>query len=76
MLLTSCISPTSTGTTHAGSVTAAPSTTVHARPGSLTALATLPVKGRAPKTGYARSQFGTAWTDDTDNPLGHNGCDT
>ena len=34
------------------------------------ALATLPVKGRAPKTGYTRDQFGAAWTD-TD----HNGCD-
>lgn len=41
-----------------------------------TALATLPTKGRAPKTGYARTRFGTAWTDTTDSPLGHNGCDT
>jgi len=32
-------------------------------------LATLPVKGRAPKTGYARSQFGNGW----DTSLG---CDT
>lgn len=31
----------------------------------------LEVKGRAPKTGYEREQFGPAWTD-TD----HNGCDT
>ncbi|WP_124055200.1 HNH endonuclease family protein [Arcanobacterium ihumii] len=31
----------------------------------------LPVKGRAPKTGYSRKQFGPAWAD-TD----HNGCDT
>jgi len=29
------------------------------------------VKGRAPKTGYARDQFGTAWKD-----VDHNGCDT
>lgn len=29
------------------------------------------VKGRAPKTGYAREQFGTAWKD-----VDHNGCDT
>ncbi|MCF8589867.1 HNH endonuclease family protein [Gordonia liuliyuniae] len=28
------------------------------------ALAGLPVKGRAPKAGYARSQFGKAWTDE------------
>lgn len=35
-------------------------------------LTTLPVKGRAPKTGYDREvQFGTAWTD-----VNHNGCDT
>ncbi len=34
-------------------------------------LATIPVKGRAPKTGYSRDQFGPAWTD-----VDHNGCDT
>ncbi|WP_087874456.1 HNH endonuclease family protein [Arthrobacter globiformis] len=34
-------------------------------------LAALPVKGRAPKTGYDREEFGPAWSD-TD----HNGCDT
>ncbi|SDR10266.1 Protein of unknown function [Tsukamurella pulmonis] len=33
------------------------------RRGALAALEQLPVKGRAPKTGYARSQFGIAWTD-------------
>ena len=39
-----------------------------------TALATLgqvAVRGRAPKTGYARLQFGEAWTD-----VDGNGCDT
>jgi hypothetical protein len=36
----------------------------------------LPVKGRAPKTGYTREQFGPAWTDDNNDALGHNGCDT
>lgn len=35
------------------------------------ALATLAVKGRAPKTGYDRSEFGSAWTD-----VDGNGCDT
>ena len=35
------------------------------------ALAGLAVKGRAPKTGYARSQFGQAWAD-----VDRNGCDT
>jgi hypothetical protein len=34
-------------------------------------LATIPVKGRAPKTGYARGEFGPAWTD-----VDRNGCDT
>ena len=35
-------------------------------------LATLPVKGRAPKTGYDReAMFGTAWVD-----VDRNGCDT
>jgi hypothetical protein len=34
------------------------------------ALAKLPAKGRAPKTGYTRDQFGAAWSD-----IDHNGCD-
>ncbi len=38
---------------------------------ALDALGKLPVKGRAPKTGYARDQFGAAWSD-----VDHNGCDT
>lgn len=36
-----------------------------------TVLNALAVKGRAPKTGYSRSQFGKAWAD-----VDHNGCDT
>ena len=48
-----------------------PAKDVKAPSGSaLAALKTVPVKGRAPNTGYSRDQFGTAWTD-TD----HNGCD-
>jgi len=43
---------------------------------TLAKLDTLAIKGRAPKTGYSRSQFGDAWTDDVTVPLGHNGCDT
>jgi hypothetical protein len=39
-------------------------------------LAILPVKGRAPLTGYSRDQFGAAWTDDVTVADGHNGCDT
>jgi hypothetical protein len=38
---------------------------------ALAALATLPVKGRAPRTGYARELFGQAWAD-----VDRNGCDT
>lgn len=38
---------------------------------ALVALAGLPVKGRAPMTGYARDRFASAWLD-TDR----NGCDT
>lgn len=56
---------TSTTSTVASSTSAAP-------PGpALEALATLPVKGRAPKTGYDREQFGAAWAD-----VDRNGCDT
>ena len=38
---------------------------------ALAALGDLPVKGRAPKTGYDRDQFGPAWAD-----VDRNGCDT
>lgn len=38
---------------------------------ALARLQGIPVKGRAPKTGYSRDEFGPAWSD-TD----HNGCDT
>ena len=34
-------------------------------------LASIPVKGKAPNTGYSRGQFGPAWSD-----VDHNGCDT
>jgi len=43
---------------------------------ALSLLATIPVKGRAPKTGYSRFQFGQPWTDDVDVEGGHNHCDT
>lgn len=39
-------------------------------------LDTLPVKGRAPKTGYAREQFGAAWTDSSRAPWSENGLST
>jgi hypothetical protein len=39
---------------------------------ALSVLETLPVKGRAPATGYSRTgEFGSAWLD-----VDHNGCDT
>lgn len=54
-----------------------PSQTVGAGSGEVSAalqtLAGLPVKGRAPKTGYTRDQFGQAWSDDVDVEGGHNG---
>jgi hypothetical protein len=37
---------------------------------ALAALDSLPVKGRAPKTGYSRAQFGPTWAD-----IDHDGCD-
>ena len=49
-------------------------TTTAAEPGAVEAadlLATLPVKGRAPKTGYERALFGPTWAD-----VDQNGCDT
>lgn len=42
-----------------------------ARGTALVALAALPVKGRAPMTGYERDRFGYAWLD-----ADRNGCDT
>jgi hypothetical protein len=43
-------------------------------------LRTIPVKGKAPDTGYSsktRSQlYGPAWTDATNAPMGRDGCDT
>lgn len=54
------------------SVTSVPAPTGTA----LAALGRLPIKGRAPRAGYARSQFGERWTDDNDDVWGHNGCDT
>ncbi len=49
-----------------------PATTAVEQPGlAIATLETLPVKGRAPKTGYTRDQFGQAWAD-----VDRNGCDT
>jgi hypothetical protein len=40
-------------------------------PTTVDVISTLQVKGRAPKTGYTRAQFGPAWKD-----VDSNGCDT
>jgi Protein of unknown function (DUF1524) len=87
VLLVGCVSsssatPASTGSAGSSARTPTASTgpsgepsasaTSHSPSGSaLAALATLPVKGRAPMTGYSRAQFGPAWED-----VDHNGCDT
>lgn len=65
-----CTSPTGSPSTPtarlptsgAASLSGAPSTTATVTPGSaLAAAEALPVKGRAPKTGYSRLQFGPSW---------------
>ena len=43
---------------------------------AIAVLQSLPVKGRAPKTGYNRDQFGQRWSDNVSVESGHNGCDT
>ena len=64
------------GVAPSGSTTSTPrgsaSPTVTAPAGSaLAALRRLAVKGRAPMTGYSRTEFGPAWAD-----VDRNGCDT
>jgi hypothetical protein len=54
-----------------GEVRTVSDTSATAGQSALAVLATLDVKGRAPKTGYDRDQFGQRWLD-TDR----NGCDT
>ncbi|MBN9611620.1 MAG: DUF1524 domain-containing protein [Actinobacteria bacterium] len=73
MTLFSSLAPTATDTPRANPPAASsvvPATEI-AR-----VLGTLAVKGRAPKTGYTRAQFGPAWSDDVTVDGGHNGCDT
>ena len=62
---------TSTPPTHSS-----PARPAGSRGTALALLGTLTVKGRAPKTGFSRAQFGPSWTDDNDAPDGHNGCRT
>jgi Protein of unknown function (DUF1524) len=55
-----------------GTTSPTPTPTVTPAAGSaLAALLRLPVKGRAPRTGYARAEFGQTWAD-----VDRNGCDT
>ncbi|MEH3078518.1 MAG: DUF1524 domain-containing protein [Quadrisphaera sp.] len=64
----------STSTTRPVAAATATGTPSPSSTGSLTALQALgqvTVKGRAPKTGYTRDQFGAAWAD-----VDQNGCDT
>lgn len=50
---------------------AATSQNKYGKGSALETLASLPVKGKAPHTGYSRAKFGPAWAD-----VDHNGCDT
>lgn len=70
--LTSC---TSTEGPTEYATASAPQPVASASNASLDLLNSLPVKGRAPKTGYARDKF-RHWDDDVTVELGHNGCDT
>ncbi len=54
-----------------GGVDLAANTTSVEAAKALIVLETLPIKGRAPKTGYSREEFGQAWAD-----VDRNGCDT
>jgi len=60
----------------AGPLTVPPPASADPTADTLARLDTLPVKGRAPKTGYDRDLFGQSWTDDVTVDSGRNGCDT
>nr|WP_169888541.1 DUF1524 domain-containing protein [Rhodococcus tukisamuensis] len=73
---TTATTPTPTEKPLAAPAVALSAETSDAATGALATLGTLPVKGRAPKTGYDRALFGQAWSDDVTVDGGHNGCDT
>ncbi|WP_406516280.1 HNH endonuclease family protein [Streptomyces sp. NBC_00873] len=55
----------------------APLTTEADRAAARKVIEKVSTKGRGPKTGYARDEFGYAWKDSVDGvPLSRNGCDT
>ncbi|MGZ4493109.1 MAG: GmrSD restriction endonuclease domain-containing protein [Nocardioides sp.] len=77
-LLASCaalpVAPTTVAAGHQSATSPGASARSSPTTGSgnaLRLLASLPVKGRAPKTGYTREAFGQAWLD-----ADRNGCDT
>jgi hypothetical protein len=71
-LLVGVLALLGTGAGFPGGTTAVAPPAAEAPSGSaLTLLDTLEVKGRAPRTGYSREQFGPTWAD-----VDGNGCDT
>ncbi|MCM2579151.1 HNH endonuclease family protein [Streptomyces meridianus] len=54
----------------------APLTSEADRKAALDLIGKVATKGRGPKTGYDRDEFGYAWLDTADVPLSRNGCDT
>lgn len=68
--------PHASGSSTSTRPSAASSSTGEGGGAATSALGSLPVKGRAPRTGYDRDLFGQAWTDDVGVQGGHNGCDT
>lgn len=69
--------PTLPGTGDSGSAPANGSGGGTSGKDALATLNSLPVKGKAPKTGYSRDQFGAAWTDKASGvAFAGNGCDT
>ncbi len=64
------------GATPSAEVRQSPDAGVSTADVALDKLAALTTKGRAPKTGYSRAQFGPRWTDNVDVAGGHNSCDT
>lgn len=69
----SSVPPTTVPVTTAAPTTAAPAGPVAT---ARWILSGIPIRGRAPKTGYERARFGPAWTDNVAVAGGHNGCDT
>ncbi len=65
------LDPEATAVVAQGAALAAPKTQPAFAAKAIDVLAALPIKGRAPKTGYDRGLFGQSWAD-----VDRNGCDT